>query len=84
MGGVHGDGIREIGARLYNALLDSGTGSGAFKVSPDAVGYGGGVTDTKAKRQALFSASMVVPVSQVNRPRAWGALACVYLGQPSS
>ena len=28
--------------------------------------------------------SRVVPTAPVNRPRGWGALACVYLGAPAS
>lgn len=29
-----------------------------------------------------FDASRVVPTANKNQPRAWGALACVYLGAP--
>jgi len=29
-------------------------------------------------------ASRVVPTGAANKPRAWGALACAYLGQPAS
>ena len=31
-----------------------------------------------------FNASRVVPTGNANKPRAWGALACAYLGAPVS
>jgi hypothetical protein len=32
----------------------------------------------------LFDSNRVVPSAAKNQPRAWGSLACVYLGLPAS
>jgi hypothetical protein len=32
----------------------------------------------------FFDSARVVPTANKVQPRAWGALACVYLGQPAS
>ena len=32
----------------------------------------------------VINVSRVVPTGAANNPRAWGALACAYLGQPAS
>lgn len=34
--------------------------------------------------ECYFDPSRVVPTGAVNAPRSWGALACTYLGQPTT
>lgn len=55
--------------------------SGAFFSDYEAVGYAGG--DNLGQR-VYFDVSRVVPTGAANKTRAWGALACAYLGQPAS
>jgi hypothetical protein len=94
--GVHGDAIRNITGTFYtfglNAsnssfpLYSSNARNGAFRAGVS------GPMDLKAitlNGQTFngnygygFSASYAVPTGPANVPRAWGALACVYLGLP--
>ncbi|MDR2572782.1 MAG: hypothetical protein LBC94_00305 [Desulfovibrio sp.] len=57
------------------------TMTGAFYPSPYSGGMasGGGVF-----ANTNIDSGRVSPVGSANKPRAWGALACVYLGQPAS
>lgn len=84
VGGVHGDMIRNITADTG----DSGTAfvgtSGAF-YGYRASDFWAGPTITEATFDALrLNVSRVVPTGAANKPRAWGALACAYLGSPAS
>ena len=83
VGGVHGDMIRNIMGVL--AVIDYAsavgvTATGAFAL--DKYTNGPPSTDSASGYQASFSASRVGPVGSANKPRAWGALACCYLGTP--
>ena len=83
VGGVHGDGTREItGSVLYTSYVYSG--AGALTVS--SIGGATAVTSdyTYPRNRLSFEASRVVPVANKVQPRAWGALACCYLGMPAS
>lgn len=85
MGGVHGDAIRNITGVL--AVIDYAsaagvTATGAFGL--DKYTYGPPSTDAASGYQASFAASRVVHTGNASKPRAWGALACAYLGQPAS
>ena len=77
IGGVHGDGIRNIVG--YAGHTHGGKG-GVF--------YQGDLMGTLVPGSAIFfyqshfNASRVVPTTSKNQPRAWGALPCVYLGAP--
>ena len=92
VGAVHGDGIREItgGATSSGIMgdLSSVTGAplgGAFYARKHEAGPNFTTAGNDEGYFGLaFSASRVVPVAAKNQPRAWGALACVYLGQPAS
>jgi hypothetical protein len=88
VGGVHLDAIREIRGRTSGSRLIPGVTEYAF--------YGGGKNED-SKILVTFSASnpyysenlnmmasRVVPTANKVQPRAWGALACVYLGKPAS
>ena len=87
VGGVHGDMIRNIwgstsGASIQAGMVSGTLGAGALRFtvqdssagSPNA-GYRRGVV--------TLDASYAVPTGAANKPRAWGALACAYLGQPA-
>ncbi|MCL1939526.1 MAG: hypothetical protein FWG04_02560 [Desulfovibrionaceae bacterium] len=96
VGGVHGDGIRNmVGTVRFSGMYASNASgatrlivSGAF--SPGNVPTLGSLfqANTSATQteqtHANFSAANVVPTAAKNQPRAWGALACVYLGLPAS
>ena len=84
-GGVHGDGMREITGTLmdvYGSYVGSSNGAISAGASRPA-GIAGGELQNAAWN-VHFLASRVVPTASVNRPRAWGALACVYLGPQAS
>ena len=85
VGAVQGDAIREIYGDISGAityLARNTTGTAVFNVTdglPQGQGGGSGGWGGVA-----FRASRVVPVGSANAPRRWGALACCYLGQPTS
>jgi len=86
VGGVHGDAIRNITGSVQAA--NNGFGmqgpSGAFNVS-ESFSVGGHADVPGAFfKMFLINASRRVPVAAKNQPRAWGSLACVYLGRPAS
>lgn len=85
VGDVHGDAIRNLEGS-YGRIQSYPTAAEA-----DGVLYAGpssplgGHTGTSYQGQSsnlLIDASRQVPVANQNQPRAWGALACVYLGLP--
>ena len=90
VGGVHGDVIRDIsgksGVNSGRSLAPDGLYDirGAFREHVgtdngfDAGGFGYRLYNV------WFQASAVVPTGPANKPRAWGALACCYLGTPAS
>ena len=87
MGGVDGDAVREIAGWLRTTRATNGAPdhNGVFvSVSNAVAGVGGGGSTVMYSYRGNFSASAVVPTGPVNAPRRWGALACVYLGQPAS
>lgn len=78
MAGVLGDRGREIEGDI-NAY--EGSGSGAFAKTQEALDHQvGGWTSYSLS----FKASRVAPTGATYAPRSWGALASVYLGQPSA
>jgi hypothetical protein len=98
VGQVHLDAIRNITGNFYTYGINSTNSSfalytaesqrGAFKcgisgpIDLQAVTLNGQTFN--GKYGYSFSANSVVPVAAKNQPRAWGALACVYLGLPAS
>lgn len=79
VGGVHGDMTRRIWgestAEGYTAV------TGAFYLTqPRAISIGQGGTRVGVG----IDTSLIVPTGAANKPRAWGALACVYLGTLTS
>lgn len=86
-GGVHGDGSRPITGSffaVYGGGPDDSAGSGCF--STQTVSEEGQPSTNAGSHNLVytFQSSRVVPTAAQNQPRAWGALACVYLGQPAS
>ena len=89
---VHGDVIRDIvgtaaqssGTYAYGLVYsNSPVVTGAMYVAGAAGGRPFG-DNTQAGSALGIKASRVVPTGNANKPRAWGALACAYLGQPAS
>ena len=85
VGAVHGDGIREIIGQVASA--------GAYAFHPDGASGAfapaglSGPTPTPqsgsgGRGSLRMTASRVVPVANKTQTRAYGALACVYLGLP--
>ena len=86
VGGVHGDAIRNIIAVHPG---DSRDGFGALSGAVYSSYNPYLVSNTSGGSQfwmypTSFDVSRIVPVGAANKPRAWGALACAYLGQPAS
>ena len=86
VGGTHGDMTRNVDGQF---AMNSGTGitwtnspyySGVFclgnSLSTGLQGNGG------ASSAIRYLLSRVVPTGSANKPRAWGSLACCYLGTP--
>ena len=91
VGGAHGDAVRNFkqpaGSRNYGGypiqsygnivdLKDGPFYEGAYWSKHNVVATTGEV------RTMLFDPARVIPIAAKNQPRAWGALACVYLGAP--
>ncbi|MDR2573476.1 MAG: hypothetical protein LBC94_03885 [Desulfovibrio sp.] len=84
VGGAHGDAIRQITGDItrlrYGPII--GVSTGPFTNTP-GVSTEYMVTSGSQKSSLLaMNISRVVPTAAKNQPRAWGALACVYLGAP--
>ena len=79
VGGVHGDGIRPIPATF--AGFPSPASTGAIVSGSATAVWAGNLTATKWQ---TLDVGRVVPVSNKFQVRAYGTLACVYLGFPAS
>ena len=87
VGGAHGDMIRNITGfvlDLAQSVASSGSFGGALYMSTGGGGAAGGGSSVYAVRSCYFNSSRGVPVGAANKPRAWGALACCYLGTPTT
>lgn len=92
VGDAHGDAGRNIWGQLHDVrpMTDSqlGTWIGALRWGEQSPGDSMWATSAVGARNnyihIAFDASRVVPVANKVQPRAWGALACAYLGQPTS
>lgn len=87
VGGSAGDTTREIEGVI---ALGAGTNhivnclSGPFFAGPNGPSTVGAQYHESAYQRPTMRISRVVPVGPANAPRRWGALACVYLGTPTS
>lgn len=92
VGGVHGDAIRNItGQHFFGQDADLRAGAGTVRNPTGAFAYGGiardsvnnlswGNSSDNSWYSFLLDVSRVVPTANVNRPRAFGSLPCVYVG----
>jgi len=85
VGGTHGDAARQLTGALVDIYGGFTSSSSRAFAQTDArnAGIQGGVM-TYGSHDIAFDSARVVPVANKFQPRAWGALACVYLGQPAS
>ena len=90
VGGSHGDAGREI-LGTFPAVYGGGANpapaegiSGCFASTLVGVEGSGPVSASSVNLIYAFAASRMTPVANKVQPRAWGALACCYLGQPAS
>lgn len=88
MGGVHGDVMR----RILAAWAAPARGEYADTFIPNASYYNSDRLNASMGYEQssyydlfrrMFDTARVVPTGAANKPRAWGALACCYLGQPA-
>ena len=85
VGGTHGDGVREINGYIGlggDGFVTRVTGAFAGVPRETAVNHSSAGSDAWPYTGATLDVSRVVPTAPVNHPRAWGALACCYLGAP--
>ena len=83
VGGTHIDMARKIvGSTGWLAGYQTDESAGAFYVSATGSTMANDSGVNYYRRLALDT-SRVVPTGGANKPRAWGALACAYLGQPA-
>ena len=90
VGGVHGDGVRNIVGGFIvgwaNSHIPVISASGIVSTN-SFLAYQGGPTQLVQQLDPYavsIDASKTVPTATKNQPRAWGALPCVYLGSPTS
>lgn len=88
VGGTHGDAGREI-LGTFPAVYGGGANpapaegiSGCFASTLVGVEGSGPVSASSVNLIYAFAASRMTPVANKVQPRAWGALACCYLGAP--
>lgn len=86
VGGTHGDGVRNMAGDLHHVFGGSSNAPQTGVFSSIFAGNEGvyNVGIASVNLVTSFNAARVVPVANKVQPRAWGALACVYLGQPIS
>ena len=84
VGGAHIDMTRPIIGSVPSvqtqALTDSLIGSGAMTLSRTG---GGNASGGSTNGTLTINSSRVVPTGAANKPRAWGSLACAFLGTPT-
>lgn len=88
VGGVHGDAIRNFpGTFGFESAVNGATGNhpatGPFYVKNGYNRHIDAGTDP-GNQEIGFDPSRVVPTANVNRPRAFGVLGCIYLGEAAS
>lgn len=83
VGSVHGDTVRPIEGHFLTRVseIDEDWYSGPFARRTSPTLTSGTAIGNKSPQYVHFDNSRVVPVSNAVKPRAWGVLACVYLGR---
>jgi hypothetical protein len=86
VGGVHGDGMRRITGEAGHdsdyGIYSLDFATGAFYTIPRT--YHTPLGGKSVSKSLGIDTSRVVPTANKVQPRAYGALACVYLGLPQS
>lgn len=85
VGDVHGDYARRVQGNIYTGGAEpSGYAEGAlYPYAFDRQTCGTGISGSTYGKIGIDS-GRVVPTGNANKPRAWGSLACCYLGTPAS
>ena len=84
-GDVDGDrGRRLYGYTLPLATASSASGAGCIRTLTHTERRGEGEVHNDALYRITIDNSLTMPIGPVFAPRRWGALACAYLGRPSS
>ena len=81
VGGTHIDCVRNITGQVGTEYNSTGQLAGAFFRTSKT--YGSQAMGDYTAYVTGFDSARVVPVGAANKPRAWGALACCYLGSPA-
>ena len=82
VGGAHGDAVRDVIGDCSSATSFYGgtRPNDVFYEGDNYSNVGGSTSQTRPR--TYMQLSRQVPTANKNQPRAWGALACVYLGAP--
>ena len=83
-GGVHGGGMRRLQGALAYTRSTGGNQTTGLLYWGDTTNKVVASQDGDGAQNIYFDSSRVAPTAAKTQPRAWGALACVYLGQPAS
>ena len=82
VGGVHGDMIRNI-VGTGVSYRSTTAAWGAIEMLAGTNWNTGRAENDIYMYNSRLNIARVVPTGSANKPRAWGALACCYLGQPA-
>ena len=83
-GAVHGDAIRNLLGWINLETRVFGSAGTNVLFPSDGGSYWEGTQHGGQNDGISLNAARQVPTANKNQPRAWGALACCYLGQPSA
>ena len=84
VGGVHIDMTRPLSGSFGIGSGKLTAPTGIFYGTPASLGWQGGNSSETGYGTLYVDTSRQGPVGNANKPRAWGALACCYLGAPAS
>ena len=84
VGGTHGDAVRDITGTIGVCWSYGEYASPPFFETNSNNQWLMNGGNTATDRRIAMDISKSVPTAAKNAPRAWGSLACVYLGQPAS
>ena len=84
MGGTHGDAVRDIVGTIGVCWSYGEYASPPFFETNSNNQWLMNGGNTATDRRIAMDISKSVPTAAKNAPRAWGSLACVYLGLPAS
>ena len=82
VGGAHGDATRKLLGSIAR-IMSPAYGGVFYGVTPNP-SWPTVEASSTIYHDGILDSSRGVPTAAKNPPRAWGALACVYLGHPAS